>query len=71
MKTEQQIKKLIELKAAKYKLMGDPDPKAAAIFAVEGVLNMYRNEKEHLAQLLDEEIDDAIKAGLQAARMAA
>ena len=63
MTTAQQLKTLFEIKAANYRASGDSRPEVAAQFAVEGIMAMYRTQPQHLEQLLNEEIEDAIKAG--------
>lgn len=63
MTTAQQIKTLFDIKVTNYRASGDSHPEAAAQFAVEGIMAMYRSQPEHLEQLLNEEIEDAIKAG--------
>jgi hypothetical protein len=63
MTTAQQLKTLVDIKAANYRASGDSYPEVAARFAVEGIVAMYRTQPQHLEQLLNEEIEDAIKAG--------
>lgn len=60
--TKQQVKKLLEIKEENYRLSGDANPKVAAAYAVDGIMNMYRGQPQHLEQLLNEEIEDAMKA---------
>lgn len=67
MTTAQQLKTLFDIKAANYRASGDRHPEVAAQFAVEGIMAMYRSQPEHLEQLLNEEIEDAMKAGRELA----
>jgi len=61
--TTQRVQQLLEVKTANYRANGEPKPEVAAQFAVEGIMAMYRNQPQYIDQLLDEEIEDAIKAG--------
>jgi hypothetical protein len=61
-KIAQQVKTLTQLKLEKYQAAGNMHPELAARFAVEDILNMYKTQPEWLEQLLEEEIQDAIKA---------
>ncbi|MBT9137497.1 MAG: hypothetical protein DDT31_00028 [Syntrophomonadaceae bacterium] len=63
MTTTQQLKRLFEVKVVNYRASGDSHPEVVAKFAVEGIMAMYRDQPQYLEQLLDEEIEDAIKAG--------
>ncbi len=63
--TAQKIKQLLEIKTANYRARGEWKPEFAAQFAVEGIMSMYRTQPQYIDQLLDEEIEDAIKAGKQ------
>lgn len=63
MTTAQQLQTLFDIKAANYRASGDSHPEVAARFAVEGIMAMYRNQPQYLEQLLNEEIEDAMKAG--------
>jgi len=65
MTTAQQLKALFDVKLANYRAMGNSHPEVAAQFAVEGIMSMYKGETKYLEQLLNEEIEDAIKAGKQ------
>lgn len=60
-RTAQQVKTLYQVKLANYRAAGDSHPEVAAQFAVERILSMYRNDR-FIEQLLDEEIEDAMKA---------
>jgi hypothetical protein len=64
--TAQKVKQLLAIKTENYRARGDWRPEVAAQFAVEGILSMYRTQPQYIDQLLDEEIEDAIKAGKQA-----
>jgi len=64
--TAQKVKQLLAIKTENYRLSGEWKPEVAAQFAVEGILSMYRAQPQYIDQLLDEEIEDAIKAGKQA-----
>ena len=57
------IAKLLEIKTANYKADGNIHPEVAAQFAVESVLHMLKGQPQYAEQLIDEEIEDAIKAG--------
>jgi len=57
------IKTLMEIKTANYRATGDSHPEVAAQFAVEAIVRMVMGQPKHIQQLLDEEIEDAIKAG--------
>lgn len=57
------IAKLLEIKTTNYKADGNMHPEVAAQFAVEAVLHMIKGQPQYAEQLLDEEIEDAIKAG--------
>ncbi len=57
------VKALLKIKADNYKRMGNPHPEVAAQYAVEGILHLYKGQPQFLPQLLDEEIEDALKAG--------
>ena len=59
---EKKIAQLFELKQEKYTKQGLPNAKAAAGYAVIDILNMLKGQEQYLDQLLDEEIEDAIKA---------
>ena len=61
------IKTLMEIKTANYRAAGDSHPEVAAQFAVEAIVRMVMGQPKHIQQLLDEEIEDAIKAGRVAA----
>lgn len=61
-RTAQQIETLIQLKTAKYQAAGNPHPEVAAQFSIENILTMYKTQMEYLDQLLDEEIEDAVRA---------
>ena len=69
--TMQKVKQLMEIKTENYRASGEYKPEVAAQFAVEGILNMYRAQPQYIDQLLDEEIEDAIKAGKQREAIAA
>lgn len=69
--TAQKIKQLLEIKTVNYRASGEWKPEVAAQFAVEGIMNMYRTQPQYIDQLLDEEIEDAIKAGKQLEALAA
>ena len=66
MTTAQQLKTLFQVKAANYRAAGDSHPEVAAQFAVEGIMAMYKTQPQYLEQLLNEEIEDAMKAGQMA-----
>lgn len=57
------IQTLLQIKTENYRAAGDTHPDVAARFAVDGILNMYKTQAMYIEQLLDEEIEDAIKAG--------
>jgi len=61
------IKTLLEIKTANYRATGDSHPEVAAQFAVEAIVRMVMGQPKHIQQLLDEEIEDALKAGRAAA----
>lgn len=61
-RTAQQVKTLLQIKTSNYRAAGDSHPEIAAQFAVEGILNMYKTQAQYIEQLLDEEIEDAMKA---------
>ena len=67
MTTAQQLKALFDIKAANYRASGNSHPEVAAQFAVDGIMAMYRGQPQYLEQLLNEEIEDAIKAGREMA----
>lgn len=60
--TMQKVKKLLEIKTENYRARGEYKPEVAAQFAVEGILAMYKTQMAAIDQLLDWEIEDAIKA---------
>ena len=62
----QQVMRLLEIKTENYRALGEWKPEVAAQFAVEAILSMYRSQAQYINQLLDEEIEDSIKAGKQA-----
>lgn len=66
MTTAQQLKTLFQVKVANYRAAGDSHPEVAAQFAVEGIMAMYKTQPQYLEQLLNEEIEDAMKAGQMA-----
>lgn len=57
------VKQLMEIKLANYRAMGDSHPEVAAQYAVEAIVRMVMGQPKYIIQLLDEEIEDAIKAG--------
>jgi len=57
------IAKLLKIKTANYKMDGNMHPEVAAQFAVEAILHMIKGQPQYAEQLIDEEIEDAIKAG--------
>jgi len=57
------INTLLEIKTANYRATGDSHPEVAAQFAVEAIVRMVMGQPKHIQQLLDEEIEDALKAG--------
>ena len=63
--TAQKVKKLLEIKTANYRARGEWKPEFAAQFAVEGIMSMYKTQMDGIDQLLEWEIEDAIKAGKQ------
>lgn len=65
MNTEARIKKLHAVKLANAIARKEYNPAVSAQFAVEGILAMYRTQMDHIDALLDEEIEDAEKAGRQ------
>ena len=65
--TAQRINKLLAIKTENYRARGEYDPVAAAQFAVHDILNMYKTQMDGIDQLLDWEIEDAIKAGAELA----
>ena len=69
--TMQKVKQLLAIKTENYRASGECKPEVAAQFAVEGILNMYRDQPQYIDQLLDEEIEDAINAGKQREAIAA
>lgn len=63
MNVQQQIEKLLKLKLDKYTKTGASNPEVRAGHAVADIINIYKNSPlEHLQQLLEWEIEDAIKA---------
>ena len=64
-RTAQQIQTLYQIKLENYRAAGEYKPEIAAQFAVEGIVAMYRNQPQHINQLLDEEIEDAQKTRKQ------
>lgn len=63
MTTQDRIKKLYEVKLANATARGEYNPAVSAQFAVEGILAMYKTQIDHIDILLDEEIEDAERAG--------
>jgi hypothetical protein len=63
----EKIKTLLEIKERRYVAAKDLHPKLAASYAVTDILNNYRTQQEHLGQLLDMEIEDALKYERQTA----
>lgn len=60
--TMKKVKKLLEIKTENYRARGEYKPEVAAQFAVDGILAMYKTQMAAIDQLLDWEIEDAIKA---------
>ena len=61
-KIADQIKTLTQIYLEKYQAANNMHPELAAKFVVERILNMYKDQPQWLEQLLDEEIEDAIRA---------
>jgi hypothetical protein len=58
------ITKLLQIKTAKYTADGNMHPELAAQFDVESFIQMVSGQPQYADQLIDEEIEDSIKAGL-------
>ena len=66
--TANKIKTLLKLKTANYRAYGVGNPEVAAQYAVEAIVKMVMHQPKYVQQLLDEEIEDAIKDGKEMAR---
>lgn len=57
------VKKLLDLKTEYYtRVAPQMNPKAAASYAVQDIMNQYKSQQQFLGSLLDQEIEDAEKA---------
>jgi hypothetical protein len=61
--TAAKVKTLFNAIAANYRARGDSHPEVAAKFQVELVLQTAKSQPMYINQLLDEEIEDTLKAG--------
>jgi hypothetical protein len=62
--TAQKIKTLLEIKTANYLALGfGENSERAAKCAVMDTMNMFKTQMMFIDQLLDQEIEDLIKAG--------
>jgi hypothetical protein len=61
--TTAKVKTLLAIKTANYRAAGESHPEVAAQNAVEGILNAFKSQMKYIDQLLNEEIEDSIKAG--------
>ena len=59
---ENKIAALYEAQLAKYTKAGASNPQLAAQFAVADILNMYKTQMQYIDELLDQEIEDTLKA---------
>jgi hypothetical protein len=63
--TAHKIKTLLEIKTANYFAMGfGENSERAAKCAVMDTMNMYKTQMMFIDELLDQEIEDSIKAGM-------
>ncbi len=60
---QDKLARLLEIKTANYRANNDPHPEAAAAFAMEHVVRLINGQPKYAEQLLNEEIEDALKAG--------
>jgi hypothetical protein len=61
--TAAKVKTLFSAIAANYRARGDSHPEMAAKFQVELVLQTAKSQPMYIDQILDEEIEDTLKAG--------
>jgi hypothetical protein len=63
---QNKLQTLLQIKTENCRLRGPClHPEIAAQFAVESVLTLLKGQPQYAEQLLDEEIEDALKAGRQ------
>jgi hypothetical protein len=63
---QNKLQTLLQIKTENFRLSAAClHPELAAQFAVEAVLSLLKGQPQYAEQLLDEEIEDALKAGKQ------
>jgi hypothetical protein len=61
--TAAKVETLLAIKTANYRAAGESHPEVAARHAVELILSTLKTQMKYIDQLLNEEIEDALKAG--------